>query len=399
MALDGSESGETMKEKMFKIHELAEEALSKMQHLADLLQEDDTQNDLESEEYGVFRSFPEAQKRPLSNDSQATTCRPLTEEHMSTDDAHFVPFNPKDDFEGHFADGSSGDERASGAAENESATTASSLFNVPHRAWEVEIFLKDAELNVENRIESHNGTSLMDGWIDDLKAQRMKLMDTQKKTAMEGRRGIEAVRKVQKSLAEIEVAFSQSQKREPITLDALAAIREELKLLQEAYRKCALDKHAQSLQMAHDHETRAEENKKVNEAVDSLILRHKAEVSSLRLEIVRMQNSNERNLASLKDEVKVLLETRIPKEQFQQVEKQNRKIRVAVEDAQKESLAAAVALSAERECRIEEMRRNDQKELRAQQNIELWQNRCRKVWFVDSFFLYLLFSHSPHYAA
>jgi delta 1-pyrroline-5-carboxylate dehydrogenase len=140
-----------------------------------------------------------------------------------------------------------------------------------------------------------------------------------------------------------------------------------------------LDKHAQSLKMAHDHETRTEENKKLNEAVDALILRHKAEVSSLRLEIVRMQNSNERNLASLKDEVKVLLETRIPKEKFQQIEKQNRKLRVAVEDAQKESLAAAVALSAERESRIEEMRRSDQQELRAQKNIELWQKRCRKV--------------------
>ena len=92
-----------------------------------------------------------------------------------------------------------------------------------------------------------------------------------------------------------------------------------------------------------------------------------------------MQNSNERNLASLKDEVKVLLETRIPKEKFQQIEKQNRKLRVAVEDAQKESLAAAVALSAERESRIEEMRRSDQQELRAQKNIELWQKRCRKV--------------------
>jgi hypothetical protein len=108
-------------------------------------------------------------------------------------------------------------------------------------------------------------------------------------------------------------------------------------------------------------------------------VRHKAEVSSLRLEIVRMKNSNERKTAALKDELNNVLENRIPKDQMQQMEKQNKTLRIAAEEAKKESLAAFSALSAERQSRLEEMQHNDRNELRAQQNITLWQSRCRQV--------------------
>jgi hypothetical protein len=149
--------------------------------------------------------------------------------------------------------------------------------------------------------------------------------------------------------------------------------------MQDRFQKCAVEKHALSLQISRDHEIRAEENKKLNEAVDSLIVRHKGEVSLLRLEIVRMKNSNERIVTALKDELKSMIDTRIPKEQYRQLEKENKHIRVAAEDAHKHSLAAALALSVERESRIQEMQKNDQNELRAQQNISLWQKRCRQV--------------------
>jgi hypothetical protein len=289
----------------------------------------------------------------------------------------------RDAFEDHLADDSCDDEHFVRASEEDvdrnSISTASSLFNIPHRSWEVDIFLKDAELSVEKRMGKHEDGTLIEQWIGGLKVQRLKLIATQRETAMEGRRGIEAVRKVQERLVQIEAAFSQSQKREPITIDALAAVKEELVLLQDTYRKCAIEKNALDVQMARDYENRAEENQKFNAAVDSLIVRHKAEVSSLRLEIVRMKNSNERKTAALKDELNNVLENRIPKDQMQQMEKQNKTLRIAAEEAKKESLAAFSALSAERQSRLEEMQHNDRNELRAQQNITLWQSRCRQV--------------------
>ena len=372
-----------MKLKLLKIHEKAEEALTKMQHLANLLQDEDNVNEFESgeNEYRI-RSISEVQIWPNSSDSQLSNCRLLTEERVH-DEAHYPPLLPKDDFAVHLEDGgSSGDERTARAAEDEndrkSINSASSLFNMPHRAWEVDIFLKDAELSIEKRME-YDGSPLIDAWIGDLKAQRLKLIHTQQETAMKGRQGIEAVQKVLQTLVEIEAAFSLSQKREPITLDALAAVKEELALMQDRFQKCAVEKHALSLQISRDHEIRAEENKKLNEAMDSLIVRHKGEVSLLRLEIVRMKNSNERIVTALKDELKSMIDTRIPKEQYRQLEKENKHIRVAAEDAHKHSLAAALALSVERESRIQEMQKNYQNELRAQQNISLWQKRCRQV--------------------
>jgi predicted unusual protein kinase regulating ubiquinone biosynthesis (AarF/ABC1/UbiB family) len=63
---------------------------------------------------------------------------------------------------------------------------------------------------------------------------------------------------------------------------------------------------------------------------------------------------------SMNRELNFLLETRIPREQFQQVEKQIEAFRIAAEEAQKESLHATRALSAERQCRLEEMQQNDE---------------------------------------
>jgi len=100
-----------------------------------------------------------------------------------------------------------------------------------------------------------------------------------------------------------------------------------------------------------------------------------------------MKNSNERNVAALKDELISALETRVPKEQFDRLEKQSQKHRIAMEDAQEESLAATQALAAERRSRIEEIQRADQNQLRAQQNTETWQKRYRQVGETDFFFL------------
>lgn len=382
MASETGNAEDVVKVTFTTIHEMVEAALAKMQDLATSLQSNDEFHDFESraKEDCSARSFPEAQIRPISGDSQLTSCRTFTEELKDIDAACLVP---RDAFEDHLADDSCDDEHFVRASEEDvdrnSISTASSLFNIPHRSWEVDIFLKDAELSVEKRMEKHEDGTLIEQWIGDLKVQRLKLIATQRETAMEGRRGIEAVRKVQERLVQIEAAFSQSQKREPITLDALAAVKEELVLLQGTYRKCAIDKNALGVQMARDYESRAEENQKLNAAVDSIIVRHKAEVSSLRLEIVRMKNSNERKTAALKDELNNVLENRIPKEQMQQMEKQNKTLRIAAEEAKKESLAASSALSAERQSRLEEMQHNDRNELRAQQNISLWQNRCRQV--------------------
>jgi hypothetical protein len=379
MASKNCDSGDNVKEKFSKIHEMVGEALAKMQDLAASLQQDDRPHDFENVEnvHITFRSFQDS-PRPISSESQLTSNRPFTE------GSHYIeaPFIiTKDSFGEHMAEGNHELLAAGFEDENDriSVSTASSLFNVPHRAWEVDLFLKDAELSVEKRMESQDDGMFIEGWIDDLKVQRLKLTAAQRETAMEGRRGIEAVRKVQERLAAIEAAFSQSQKREPATMGSLAAMKEELTLLQSIYRKCAVEKHALSLQLNQDQEIRAEEIKKLNAAFDSMILRHKAEVSSLRLENTRMKNSYERNIASLKDELNFLLETRIPREQFQQVEKQIEAFRIAAEEAQKESLHATRALSAERQCRLEEMQQNDQNELRAQQNIKLWQTRCRQV--------------------
>jgi hypothetical protein len=369
-----------MKEKFSRIHEMVEEALAKMHGLAASLQQDDLTHDAErgENEDFTFRYFPEAQLRPISSDSQLTGNRPCTEESKYTEAACLVT---KDTFGDHVANGSH--ENFGRALEDESdlnsVSTASSLFHVPHRAWEVDLFLNDAEMSVEKRMESHDDGMLIEGWIGDLKVQRLKLIAAQRETVMEGRRGMEAVRNVQERLIAIEVAFSQSQKREPITIGALVAVKEELVLLQDSYRKCAAEKHTLSLQLAQDREIRADENKRLAAALDSLILRHKAEVSSLRLENVRLKSSYERNVAALKEELKNLQQTRIPKEQFQQIEKQNDAFRIAAEAAQKASLLATKALSAERQCRLEEMQRSDQNELRAQQNIKLWQMRCRQV--------------------
>lgn len=386
MELMNNDAGETTKDKLLKIHEMVEEALTKMQHLAGTLQEDDNLHDFEREEklnYDI-RSIPAVQIMSISRDGLLACNRTNTEEQVLVhSDAEHVMQYDKDPFEEDVVDGSSGDERITRGAEDEndrkSISTSSSLFNAPHRAWEVDLFLKDAELSVEKRMESHDDGKLIDEWIWDLKSQRLKLTAAQQETALEGRRGIEAVRKVQSSLVDIEAAFSQLQKREPMTLDALAAVREELKVLQEAYRSCAIQKHALSLQLSNEREIRAQENKTLNDAVDSLIVRHKAEVSSLRLDIVRMKNSNERTVTALKNENKVLNESRIPREEFQQIEKQNKTLRFAAEEAKKDSLVSAKALSAERQSRIEEMQRSDKNELRAQENIELWKTRCRQV--------------------
>jgi hypothetical protein len=375
MASEIGNAEDVVKVTFTTIHEMVEATLAKMQDLAASLQSNDEFREFESgeKEECSARSFPEAQIRPISGNSQLTSCRTFTEEHKDMDAA----------FEDHLADDGCDDGHFVRASEEDadrnSLSTASSLFNIPHRSWEVDIFLKDAELSVEKRMGKHEDGTLIEQWIGDLKVQRLKLIATQRETAMEGRRGIEAVRKVQQRLVQIEAAFSQSQKREPITIDALAAVKEELVLLQDTYRKCAIEKNALGVQMARDKESRAEENQKFNAAVDSLIVHHKAEVSSLRLEIVRMKNSNERKTAALKDELNNVLENRIPKDQMQQMEKQNKTLLIAAEEAKKESLAAFSALSAERQSRLEEMQHNHRNELSAQQNISLWQSRCRQV--------------------
>lgn len=389
MEIVKNDAGETTKEKLLKNHEMVEEALTKMQHLAGILQEDDSLHDFERADNlnNDIRSIAAVHIMSNSRDGLLAYNRTNSEEqllvHSDAEQNENVMQYDKDQFEEDVVDGSSGDERITTGAEDEndrkSISTSSSLFNAPHRAWEVDLFLKDAELSVEKRMESHDDGKLIDKWIWDLKSQRLKLTATQQETALEGRRGIEAVRKVQSSLVDIEAAFSQLQKREPMTLDALAAVREELKVLQETYRSCAIQKHALSLQLSNEREIRAQENKTLNDDVDSLIVRHKAEVSSLRLDIVRMKNSNERTVTALKNENKLLNETRIPREEFQQIEKQNKNLRVAAEEAKKDSLALAKALSAERESRIEEMQRSEKIELRAQENTELWKTRCRQV--------------------
>jgi hypothetical protein len=380
MASKKFDSEDTIKEKFSKIHEMVGEALAKMQDLTSSLQQDDRPHDFENgeNENFTFRSFQDVQARPISSGSQVTTSRPFTEESNYIESAFLIT---KDSFGEHVAD--SNNELLERASEEESdrisVSTASSLFHLPHRAWEVDLFLKDAEMSVEKRIQSQDDGMLIEGWIEDLKVQRLKLIAAQRDTAIEGRKGMEAVRKVQERLIGIEAAFSQSQKREPMTLGALAAIKEELSVLQSVYRKCAVEKHALSLQLSQEQETRAEENKRLNAAFDSIMLRQKAEVSSLRLENARMKSSNERTVAALKDELKVLLETQIPREQFQRVEKQMESYRITAEGAQKESLRATKALLAERQSRLEEMQQNDKNELRAQQHIKLWQRRCRQV--------------------
>jgi hypothetical protein len=382
MALETGHSEDIMKGTFTTIHEMVEAALAKMQELAASLQSDDEFHDFESgeEKNCNARSFPLDQMRPIqvSGNSLLTGSRPLTKEHKDIDAACLVT---KDAFKDHLTDDSCDDEHLERASEEDfDQNSISTAFQyIPHRSWEVDIFLKDAELSVEERMGKHEDGTLIEQWIGGLKVQRLKLIATQRETAVEGRRGIEAVRKVQERLVQIEAAFSQSQKREHITIDALAAVKEALALLQDTYRKCAVDKHALGVQMAKDHEIRAEENQKINVAVDSLIVRHKAEVSSLRLEIVRMKNSNERNMAALQDELNSMLENRIPKDQLQQVEKQNKTLCIAAEEAKKEYLAASRALSAERQSRLEEMQHNDRNELRAKENIKLWQSRCRQV--------------------
>jgi hypothetical protein len=374
---------DNVREKFSKIHGMVEETLAKMQDLAASLQQDDRPLDFENGENAnfTFHSLQEAQILPISRESKPTSNRPFTDQSDYIEAA----FLSKNSFGEHMADGSK--ELLARASEDESDrisnSTASSLFNLPHRAWEVDLFLKDAEISVDTRIENQSDGMLIEEWIEDLKVQRSKLIAAQNATAMEGRRGMEAVRKVQERLVAIEAAFSQSQKREPMTVSALAAIKDEHILLQSVYRKCAVEKHALSLQLSQDQEIRAEENKRLNGAFDKMILRHNAEVSSLRLENSRMKNSYERNVAALKEERKVLLDTRIPMERFEQVERQIETFRIAAQEAQKESLLATRLLSAERQCRLEEMQQNDQNELRAQQNIKLWQDRCRQVSSTD----------------
>ena len=383
-----SDSGNGMVVKFSVIHELVEEALVKLQILfADLLQDDKLQ-DYESREneQRSFRSAQEAQIRPISSHRPLTSERPFTGESGPSDVAYVTTNHAYEDLES--GEGIESFVRtAEDDSEHNSISTASSLWNLPHRAWEVDIFLKDAELSVEKRMESHEDGTLIEGWIGDLKAQRLKLKATQQQTLMQGRRAMEAVRKVQVRLVEIEAAYGQSQKRETNAIETLTAIKEEMTLLQATYRKCAIENHALKLQLGHENEVRAEEIKRLNEAFDSMIVRHKAEVSSLRLENTRMKNSNERNVAALKDELISALETRVPKEQFDRLEKQSQKHRIAMEEAQEESLTATQALAAERRSRIEEIQRADQNQLRAQQNTEIWQKRYRQVGETDFFFL------------
>jgi hypothetical protein len=92
-----------------------------------------------------------------------------------------------------------------------------------------------------------------------------------------------------------------------------------------------------------------------------------------------MKNSNERNVAALKDDINKLLQSRIPKEQFLQTETQCNQLREALEEARKQSMAATSALLLERRSRIEEMQRHDHNELRAKANIDEWKTRCREV--------------------
>jgi len=374
-----SDSGSGMEVKISTIHEMVEEALIKMQVLADLLQNDELQ-DFESRdsEQHSFRTSQEAQIRPISSDRPLTSDRPFTGESIPADAASIITKHACEDVVSD--EGNEGYARiAEDDSERNTISTASSLWNLPHRSWEVDIFLKDAELSVEKRMESNEDGTLIEGWIGDLKAQRLKLKATQQQTLTEGRKAMEAVRKVQHRLVEIEAEHGLSQKRESNAMEILTAIKEELTLLQATYRKCAIDHHALKLQLARENETRAEETERLNEAVDSMIVRHKAEVSSLRLENTRMKNSNERNVAALKGELLSALETRIPKDEFDKIEKTSQNNRIAMEEAQGESLEAIKALSAERQSRIDEMQRADQNQLRAQQNIEIWQKRYRQV--------------------
>jgi hypothetical protein len=150
-------------------------------------------------------------------------------------------------------------------------------------------------------------------------------------------------------------------------------------MLQELYRQCAVEKHAENLKAVQDQQKHAEDSQILQAAVDRIVVQHKAEVSSLRLENLRMKNSNERNVAALKEDINKLLQSRIPKEQFLQTETQCNQLREALEEARKQSMAATSALLLERRSRIEEMQRHDHNELRAKANIDEWKTRCREV--------------------
>ena len=181
-----SDSGNGMVVKFSVIHELVEEALVKLQILfADLLQDDKLQ-DYESREneQRSFRSAQEAQIRPISSDRPLTSERPFTGESGPSDAAYVTTNHAYEDLES--GEGNESFVRtAEDDSERNSISTASSLWNLPHRAWEVDIFLKDAELSVEKRMESHEDGTLIEGWIGDLKAQRLKLKATQQQTLMQ----------------------------------------------------------------------------------------------------------------------------------------------------------------------------------------------------------------------